>query len=241
MLFYAEQTSGFCTWTLIQSFMTMKQNMVIQLKMDVIWENYPTNILTIILSVKNYFLLVIIFLEYVCAAPKAYSLELKHKITGEIKYDTKCRGATIDCRNAGKMNHTAMRQRVFNFMEGKIDDEELILDYPNKFKIERRGEVFTVPQKKKFQCVINKGVLLANGEIVPFGWSDYNANKPANKKYYEENAEFWESSYSDVGVLNAFPPRKDQLDIYYRTRFHPTRNPNAPIVNLTRDGYERIE
>jgi hypothetical protein len=31
-------------------------------------------------------------LEYICIAPKVYSLKLVHKETGEISYETKCKG-----------------------------------------------------------------------------------------------------------------------------------------------------
>jgi hypothetical protein len=30
--------------------------------------------------------------EYICIAPKVYSLKLMHKATGEISYETKCKG-----------------------------------------------------------------------------------------------------------------------------------------------------
>jgi hypothetical protein len=110
----------------------------------------------------------------VCGAPKAYSLKLKHKQTGEISFETKCRGITIDCRNADKFNHEVLKKCVENFIAGVPEKKAVTLDYPEKFRVERCGEILTVPMRKKFKCVINKGVLREGGEIVPFGWSPYN-------------------------------------------------------------------
>lgn len=141
-------------------------------------------------------------LEYVCLAPKFYSIMLRNRESGEIWYETKAKGwshiqfalknftgFTLDCNNAEALNHESMKAQAM----AKINGEQIApieCNYPySNFRANNKGEIYTIPLVKKAQPVVNKGVLTKKGRIVPFGWSPFRHD--LNKAYYKQGQDYY--------------------------------------------------
>ena len=69
---------------------------------------------------------------------------------------------------AAKVLHfDAFKEQVLR--HGDPDLEPLSVDYTH-FELMRLGDVHTVKRKKKFRSVCQKGIILSDYSLVPFGW-----------------------------------------------------------------------
>jgi hypothetical protein len=71
-------------------------------------------------------------------------------------------------RTSEQLTYQKFKERCLNF--GQEENFEL-LKYPDKnFRVDRLGEIWTVPLMKKYQPVISKGNVNEQHIIRPFGW-----------------------------------------------------------------------
>jgi hypothetical protein len=91
----------------------------------------------------------------------------------------------LDCDNAEKLNHEAMRAQLEGFLNGEAPDP-ISCTYKTNFRTNNKGEIFTVKVTKDLQPVHNKGVVVAGGRLVPFGWSPF--DRPLNEEFYHYHA-----------------------------------------------------
>jgi hypothetical protein len=116
--------------------------------------------------------------EVVCAGPKQYAIELRHKIKeGDIKHVIKCRGITLNEQNRPKLTFDKFKELVFNaYEQGEKEEEETedneigdpVFSY-NRLGPDKESRVFTRKMLKIYRCVNTKGY--ANGgTIFPFGY-----------------------------------------------------------------------
>jgi hypothetical protein len=160
--------------------------------------------------------------EAIFAAPKVYSLKLVHLVTGEVRYEQKLKGVTLDMHNSEIFNHEELKRRTQNKINGVVD-APMELDN-TKFRLTRAGDIHTIDSKKKFDIVLNKGILLADGSLVPFGYSGPIMDA-RNADYYER-----------IG----YDPRMEKIREILEYRYHPDRpfdhiyyNDNHPISRQT--------
>jgi hypothetical protein len=100
-------------------------------------------------------------------------------------YLNKISGFTLDCENAEKLNHDTMKAQLFAFLNGE-EPEPIVCHYETNFRTNNKGEIFTVELDKMLKPVHNKGVVVENGRLAPFGWSPY--TRPLNAEYYRHHA-----------------------------------------------------
>jgi hypothetical protein len=113
-------------------------------------------------------------------------------------------GVTLDIGNSKIFNHEELKRRVMRKIDGK---EDLPMELDNRrFKISIEGEIHTVHSKKKFQINLLKGVLIGDGQLVPFGYSG-ELMDPRNDEYYRQSDYHYK--------------RRDELEKILVNRFHP--------------------
>jgi hypothetical protein len=89
--------------------------------------------------------------------------------------------------NSKLYNHEELKRRVLNKIAG-IEDKPLEL-HQTLFKSNRKGQIFTIDREKKFEVTLNKGVLNAQGQMLPFGYKSSIANIWDSKfdQYYNQS------------------------------------------------------
>ena len=107
-------------------------------------------------------------MEFISAGCKNYGLKLKRKDTGEIEYDLKVRGFTLDESTCQKLHYDSVKDQILNY--GKVS-QPIIVNYP---KIIRpnilRGKVYTQSLTKLYQPSITKGIVNNNYNVREFGY-----------------------------------------------------------------------
>jgi hypothetical protein len=91
----------------------------------------------------------------------------------------------LDCDNAEKLNHDTMKAQLFGFLNGE-EPAPITCNYKTNFRTNNKGEIFTVELNKELKPVHNKGIVVENGRLAPFGWSPY--AMPLNAEYYRHHA-----------------------------------------------------
>jgi hypothetical protein len=106
----------------------------------------------------------------VSGGSKAYALWLRHKVTGEDKYVIRCRGITLDCRTAEVLTYERFKEHCLNF--GKEKNFTMLDKKEKNFVRKRKGEIWTVHAKKKYEPKISKGHVNDDFKVLPFGYSN---------------------------------------------------------------------
>ena len=88
----------------------------------------------------------------------------------------------MDCDNAEKLNHDSMKAQLSSFLNGE-EATPITCHYETNFKTTNRGEIYTVEIDKMLRPVHNKGVVVENGRLAPFGWSPL--DKVVNREFYK--------------------------------------------------------
>jgi hypothetical protein len=131
-------------------------------------------------------------------------------------------GITLDMVNSKLYNHEELKRRVLNKIAG-VEDKPLEL-HQTLFKSNRKGQIFTIDREKKFEVTLNKGVLNAQGQMLPFGFKSSIANiwDPKFDTYYNQ---------SDILKTRRY-------DLYDQHRFAYT--PSNPLIHFRMTNYDRI-
>lgn len=95
--------------------------------------------------------------------PKQYALELKSETTGEISHVIKLRGVVMDSAASEKINFATFYDIVVGTTSEPIVTERMTLK-------RRITAIQTVPEKKKYAPVNEKGYRHTNNRIYPFGY-----------------------------------------------------------------------
>jgi hypothetical protein len=107
-------------------------------------------------------------LEFCSCGPKNYALMLQNNISGEIIYEMKIRGLTLDYSTCKILQYNTFKEQCLNF--GKDDHPYIYIDYANVIRpCVRTGNVHTQPLRKLFRPVIRKGIVDENYKVIQFG------------------------------------------------------------------------
>lgn len=100
--------------------------------------------------------------------PKQYGLCLLNLETGEITFELKLRGFTLDERTSATLNYAAFRRLVLENAEIR---EGITVAY-SRLQPNLHGGVQTRLQNKLYEPVLNKGIFLPDdpNTIYPFGY-----------------------------------------------------------------------
>jgi hypothetical protein len=132
-------------------------------------------------------------LEFVSSGCKAYGIQMRHKVTGELKIVMRLRGITLTGSTSRLLHFNSFKRCVFEFgkaaerMEAGGNDEaeiELLddlsqrderdwtieLEYPNFIQASiRNGHVTSRPMTKRYRPIVSKGVVTQGLIIKNFG------------------------------------------------------------------------
>jgi hypothetical protein len=124
--------------------------------------------------------------------------------------------------NSKRYNHAELKRRVLNKIAG-VEDKPLEL-HQTLFKSNRKGQIFTIDREKKFEVTLNKGVLNAQGQMLPFGFKSSIAN-------------IWDAKF-DQYYNQSEIMKERRWDLFYQHRF--TYDPSKPLNHFHLTNYERI-
>lgn len=112
-------------------------------------------------------------MEVSSCGPKSYAEKLKNEKTGEIVYEMKVKGITLDYNTCQLLQYETFKEKCLNFGEVDEEDNQLTVNYDGVLRPDvRTGNVYTVPLRKKFRPVIRKGIVDEHYRIREFGFSD---------------------------------------------------------------------
>lgn len=83
------------------------------------------------------------------------------------------KGIPISADNKDKFRYEEFKNMAEKYGDVPEDEVTATFKIEKNFRISRDGEVATVPINKRLRPVINKGIVLNSGKIVPYGWSDH--------------------------------------------------------------------
>lgn len=107
------------------------------------------------------------------AGPKAYCLRMRNKQNGAEEFSWRLKGVPLNVDNKNQLPFERFKEMAGNYGQD-LDPEATteLFNIKKNFKIDRRGGIETVHMDKRVRPLINKGVVVGNQKIVPFGWSD---------------------------------------------------------------------
>jgi hypothetical protein len=101
-------------------------------------------------------------------------MRMENKETGDEEYVWRLKGIPLTVDNKEKMGFEEYKEMIKKFNGDAPEEAEEIFTLTKNFRIEKKGfdGIVTAPMNKRLRPVINKGVLIDEYKIVPFGWSD---------------------------------------------------------------------
>lgn len=98
---------------------------------------------------------------------------MKNRQSGAEEFTWRLKGLPLNIDNKNQLTFDRFKEMVTNYGQD-LDPEATTETFTLKknFRIDKRGLIETVHMDKRIRPIINKGVVVANHKIVPFGWSD---------------------------------------------------------------------
>lgn len=101
--------------------------------------------------------------EYCCGGCKQYAFKILDK-NGKFYYILKIRGISLTAEVAEQLHFDIFKQMVL-----ECDEKQLTLPV-TRIVPHRSGHVYTVHMTKIYRTIYQKGIVMNNLEVVPFGF-----------------------------------------------------------------------
>ncbi|KAL3095127.1 hypothetical protein niasHT_027946 [Heterodera trifolii] len=117
-------------------------------------------------------------LEFISAGCKNYGLKLERKDNGEIEYDLKIRGITLDEQTVQTIHYDSVKDQIMRY--GSDDPADpIIVTYPHFIRPNLiQGKVYTQSLTKHYQPVFTKGIINNAFQVLEFGYRNSRRNDP---------------------------------------------------------------